>query len=162
MTIPIHRDVRMHHLHRFHSVRSILTTGIPCRKRAFALSTCLSNANSDRGPDLDSLKSLIKRIQLPTGSVHINPDPHGQAGTSKRRKKNKQSRKKKAEGKAKEKLGSTDAERATVELARSSLEKFDKKRADVLQRLLERPSPLTEEVWSTGWGEDGASSMDYL
>lgn len=143
----------MHRLHRLHSARSILATGIPCRKRAFGVSACLSTANSDRG---SSFKSFIETIQCPTGIVPIYRDSHGQAGTSKRRKKDKQPRKKKAEGKAKEKLGSADAERATVELARSSLENFDKKRANVLQRLLEAEAGGD---WSIGWGKDGASSM---
>lgn len=78
------------------------------------------------------------------------------AGVSKRRKKEKHSKKKK--------FGSAGA-RPAVESARASLAGSDAKSAGVLKLLFEgsgETNHVAKDGWTTGWGEDGAFSMNSL
>jgi hypothetical protein len=79
----------------------------------------------------------------------------GPPGTSKKRKKERHPKKKKTERKAK--AGSTDA----LEVVRASLAGIDAKRAGVLQRLSGRSEGTSSLAGETGWGEDGALSLDF-
>ena len=143
----------MHHLHRLHTARSVVTTSLSSTKRAFGFSARVFQPNSDRRSspihsDNPLLAELVRSLPARPYANH--------AGTPKRRKKEKQPRKKKVESKGKR-------DRATIERARASLADFDAKRTGVIQKLSEgSEETFAPEAWLTGWGEDGTLSLNAL